>query len=107
MAAGASGPRKKRCTCGAGHLSNRRFEVFAAIADGLRAREIAEALYITVDTVNAHIRGIYYLAGVRNREDLLKAALAQDLLEVNPDASFKTTGKTCIWPRSQWPRPSY
>lgn len=97
--------RKQRCMCGAGHLSSRRFEVFAAIADGLRAREIAERLHVTVDTVNAHIRTIYYLAEVRAREDLLKAAIAQGLLEISPDASLKTTGKTCLWPRSQWPRP--
>lgn len=100
-------PRKKRCRCGAGHLTSRRFEVFQSIVDGLRAREIAEALYITVDTVNTHIRAIYHLAEVNSREDLLKVGLAQGLLHVTPDSSLKTTGKACIWPRSHWPRPSF
>lgn len=93
-----------RCRCGAGHLSRRRFEVFKAIGSGLVAQEIAIALHITVNTVNTHIKGIYYLAGVNSRKDLLALSLAQGLLEVNPDATFRATGKTCIWPRAQWQR---
>jgi DNA-binding NarL/FixJ family response regulator len=104
---GALQLRKKRCWCGAGHMSDRRFEVFEGVVEGLFAREIATALYITVNTVNTHIKGIYQLAGVNCREDLLKVSLAQGLLEVTPDAKLKITGKTCIWPRGQWPRPAY
>ena len=104
---GTARPTSKQCQCGAGHLAPRRFEVFTALAEGLRARDIAEVLYVTIHTVNYHIRAIYRLAEVSTRNDLMKVGLAQGLLEITPDATYKTTGKKCIWPRSQWPRPAH
>ncbi len=56
-------------------LTKREFEVLLLLADGLRDREIAEALYITVGTVrNPHMINIRQKLEARNRaEALIKA----------------------------------
>jgi DNA-binding CsgD family transcriptional regulator len=47
-------------------LSSRELEVMSWIAEGLRSRQIAERLFITTTTVQAHRRNILKKMGAKN-----------------------------------------
>ena len=51
-------------------LSKREGEVATAAASGMTDHEIASALYISVRTVNAHLRSTYRKLGVSGRREL-------------------------------------
>jgi DNA-binding NarL/FixJ family response regulator len=55
-------------------LSPREREVLALLADGLRDREIAEALFISVRTVEGHVARILAKLGVQSRLGAARAA---------------------------------
>jgi two-component system, NarL family, response regulator LiaR len=48
-------------------LTERQSEVLVLLADGLTNAEIAEALYVGLETVKTHLREVYVRLGVRNR----------------------------------------
>jgi DNA-binding CsgD family transcriptional regulator len=52
-------------------LSKREEEVLALITSGGRAADIAEALHISVTTVNGHFKNLMRKTGVRNRFELV------------------------------------
>lgn len=56
------------------NLSPREHEIMAYLAKGYRYKEIADALFISVETVRTHLRNIYDKLHVRSRsEAVLKA----------------------------------
>jgi DNA-binding CsgD family transcriptional regulator len=55
-------------------LSPREKEVLRLISQGLRISEAANRLFITEDTVKAHLKSIYRKKGVHNRVQLLLSA---------------------------------
>jgi two-component system, NarL family, response regulator LiaR len=57
-------------------LTARESEAVALLVRGLRNREIAEAMYVSVDTVKTHLRNVYRKLGVRNRAEVVAKALA-------------------------------
>lgn len=59
---------------GVEHPSPREMEVLRAIADGLVSREIADRLYISENTVEAHRKSLFAKLGVRNIADLIVKA---------------------------------
>jgi LuxR family transcriptional regulator, maltose regulon positive regulatory protein len=62
-------------------LSQRELEVMHAIAAGLKNREIADRLFISLSTVKTHINNIYGKLGVTNRVQAVERARALNLLE--------------------------
>ena len=48
-------------------LSERESQVLVLCAEGLSNRQIAEALYVSVDTVKSHLRRAYQRLGIHNR----------------------------------------
>jgi DNA-binding NarL/FixJ family response regulator len=56
-------------------LTARESEVLALLVTGLRNREIALAMYVSVDTVKTHIRNLYRKLQVRNRTEAVAVAL--------------------------------
>jgi LuxR family transcriptional regulator, positive regulator of biofilm formation len=48
-------------------LTKREWEVLGRLASGAQTKEIADALDISVHTVNAHLHGIYLKLEARNR----------------------------------------
>lgn len=56
------------------NLSRRENEILAYLAKGYRYKEIAETLFISIETVRTHVRNIYEKLHVRSRtEAVLKA----------------------------------
>jgi DNA-binding NarL/FixJ family response regulator len=64
-------------------LSERQLQVLTLLADGCSYEEIAERLFITVNTVKFHVRSIFVRLGVRNR-----MAAARMLNKATRGASF-------------------
>ena len=56
-------------------LTDRELDVLRLIADGLKYEEIAEQLFISLNTVRTYVKGIYGKLGVNNRSKAV--ALAQ------------------------------
>jgi DNA-binding NarL/FixJ family response regulator len=48
-------------------LSERESQVLVLCAEGLSNREVAESLYVGIETVRTHMRSVYTKLGVRNR----------------------------------------
>jgi DNA-binding NarL/FixJ family response regulator len=51
------------------NLSRRENEILAYLAKGYRYREIAETLFISIETVRTHVRNIYEKLQVRSRTE--------------------------------------
>ncbi|HEV8298744.1 MAG TPA: response regulator transcription factor [Acidimicrobiales bacterium] len=58
-------------------LTRREADVLALLADGLRNNDIAEGLYVSVDTVKTHLRNIYRKLHVTTRSQAVIAALSE------------------------------
>jgi LuxR family maltose regulon positive regulatory protein len=61
-------------------LSERELEVLRLLAAGLSYREIAEELYVSINTVKAHAKNIYSKLGVHGRMQAAQRATELDLL---------------------------
>jgi DNA-binding NarL/FixJ family response regulator len=59
-------------------LTARESEALALLVTGLRNREIADAMYVSVDTVKTHVRNLYRKLQVRNRAEAVAVALDDD-----------------------------
>jgi two-component system, NarL family, response regulator YdfI len=67
---------------GADHtLSDREYEVLAAVADGLRNKEIADELGITERTVKAHLASIFNKLGATSRAEAIAKAMSAGILQ--------------------------
>lgn len=62
-------------------LTEREREVLALLARGATNREIADELYLSVDTIKTHVRKVFTKLGVTNRT---QAALAADRIGLQP-----------------------
>jgi DNA-binding NarL/FixJ family response regulator len=59
-------------------LTARQSEVVALLLQGLSNQEIAESLYVDVNTVKTHLRHAYKALGVRSRAQALAMLLGED-----------------------------
>jgi DNA-binding NarL/FixJ family response regulator len=62
-------------------LTGREIEVLRMIALGFTNREIAEALYLSVRTIESHRAGVQRKLGTSNRAELVRYAIDQGLVE--------------------------
>ncbi|MGB3717466.1 MAG: LuxR C-terminal-related transcriptional regulator [Candidatus Promineifilaceae bacterium] len=65
-------------------LSDRELEVLRLLATGLSYREIAEELYVSINTIKAHAKNIYSKLGVHGRVQAMHRATELNLLYINP-----------------------
>lgn len=68
-----------------GLLTRREFEVLQLIADGLENRAIASALFVSVETVRTHIKGMLRRLGARDRAHAVAIAYRNGLLVAATD----------------------
>jgi two-component system nitrate/nitrite response regulator NarL len=61
-------------------LSRREREVLGLLAEGHSNREIAENLYVSLDTVKTHLRRLYDKLGVSSRHEAVGRALSLEIL---------------------------
>ena len=62
------------------NLSSREKEVLNSLADGNNYKEIAEELFISVDTVRHHIRNIYKKLHVHSRSEAVAKAIRKKII---------------------------
>jgi LuxR family maltose regulon positive regulatory protein len=63
-----------------GELTERELSVLRMLAGELSRREIADALFVSLDTVKTHTRGIYRKLGASSREEAVGRARELGLL---------------------------
>jgi LuxR family maltose regulon positive regulatory protein len=61
-------------------LTDRELEVLRLMAEGLKYKEIAERLVISLNTVRFHVKAIYGKLGVNNRTRAVEAARQHRIL---------------------------
>ena len=61
------------------NLTSREFEILRLIVDEFSNQEIAEKLFVSVRTVDAHRRNLINKIGVRNTAGLVKFAISNDV----------------------------
>ncbi len=61
-------------------LSSRELEVLQLIAQGLTNREIAERLYLALDTIKGHNRRVFGKLGVKNRAQAINKAISLKII---------------------------
>jgi len=61
-------------------LTERELDVLRLMAEGLKYKEIAARLFISLNTVRFHVKAIYGKLGVNNRTQAIKAARQQQIL---------------------------
>ena len=62
-------------------LTDRELAVLRLLDTDLSRREIGAALYVSLNTVKTHVRGIYAKLDVRSRRDAVAIALQRGLLD--------------------------
>jgi DNA-binding CsgD family transcriptional regulator len=81
LAAEARRARRSDATASTIPLTGREIEVLRMIALGFTNREIAEALYLSVRTIESHRAGVQRKLGTSNRAELVRYAIDQGLVE--------------------------
>lgn len=72
-------------------FSSRELEVLRLLSDGLSNREIAERLYLSIDTIKWYNKQVFLKLGVSNRTQAAKKAAELKLLE--SEQIYLTQGK--------------
>lgn len=75
-------------------LSPREREVLQLVAEGFGNRGIAERLFISIKTVEAHKEHIAQKLGVRGNAELIRYAIRKGLIQVETDAELGLNSKT-------------
>ena len=74
------GGGRRPATGPAGELTERELVVLRLLATRLSQREIAQELYVSVNTVRTHIQGVYRKLGAASREEAVATARDHGLL---------------------------
>ena len=65
---------------GGSMLTSREIDVLRLLSSRLTSREIATALFISMNTLKSHLKSIYLKLGVNSRTEAVSAASARGLL---------------------------
>lgn len=61
-------------------LSQRELQILECVVDGKSNKQIAESIYLSLDTVKSHLKNIYQKLRVSKRSQAIKAALKEGLV---------------------------
>ena len=64
-------------------ISEREIEVLALLADSLTYQEIAQTMFVSVNTIKSHLKSIYGKLDVHNRREAVARARVLHLLDAN------------------------
>jgi DNA-binding NarL/FixJ family response regulator len=78
----AQGPKKRERKLAVG-LTNRENEVLELIASGKSNQEVAEALFISIKTVETHKSNILEKLGLKNTAELVKYAIKNNIISLD------------------------
>ena len=65
---------------GGGLLTSREIDVLRLLSSRLTSHEIAQALFISMNTLKSHMKSIYHKLGVNSRAEAVSAAGTRGLL---------------------------
>lgn len=71
--------QKSRVESPLGHLSNRELEVFGLIGHGLKTKEIAHKLHLSIKTIESYRSNIKSKLGLENASELVRSAIQWSL----------------------------
>ncbi|GAA2150376.1 response regulator transcription factor [Nocardioides koreensis] len=80
LCSGLAGAVMRRASTASSQLSPREQEILVLLADGLKASDIAQRLYLGESTVKTHIAHLYDKLGASNRAQVLVTAMRRGLL---------------------------
>ena len=66
-----------------GELTGRENEIFQLLAEGYETKEIAEMLFISVDTASSHRKNLMKKLNVKNIAELTKLAIKEGIVEMD------------------------
>ena len=73
-------------------LTNREREILGLVAKGYKNQEIADALFVSRETIRWHLRGIYSKLGVPDRKRAIEYALTKGTtVPANPNGSERVS----------------
>ena len=61
-------------------LSRRELQILELIVEGKSNKEIAETIYLSLDTVKSHMKNVYQKLGVHSRSQAVKTAIQEGLV---------------------------
>lgn len=61
-------------------LSQRELQILECVVDGKSNQQIAESIYLSLDTVKSHLKNIYQKLGVSKRSQAINSALKEGLV---------------------------
>jgi DNA-binding NarL/FixJ family response regulator len=64
-------------------LSLRELQVLEHMVDGKTNKEIADTIYLSLDTVKAHLKNIYKKLGVSSRAQAVKTAIKSEIIRIS------------------------
>jgi DNA-binding NarL/FixJ family response regulator len=73
-------------------LTARESEILALVIQGFRNEDIADALFLGVNTIKTHLKAIYRKLGARNRADVVAIALALEAFADRSPSSRSRAG---------------
>ena len=68
-----------------GELTPTERQIAGLVAEGMRNRQIAQAMFVSVATVEAHLTRIYRKLQIRSRADLTRLVIERGLIEGEDD----------------------
>jgi DNA-binding CsgD family transcriptional regulator len=80
----SANPRRSTATTGWDSLSESELRVVPLVAEGLTNRAIAERLFLSVHTVNTHLRHVFAKLGINSRVELTRFLMERGTTDVPP-----------------------
>jgi len=65
-------------------LTNREIEIVSLIVEEQTTREMAQSLYVSIETIKSHRKNIMSKLHVKNVAGIVREAFMQNLIELNP-----------------------